>query len=635
MLLAALVTTVVDCLLMQRKWNIFSGGYLNPDYLRGTDVPLFVLGSLWLDAAVATLFVAPALWLTARLNGRTQARRLFVAALLCLLPIAAAKISDLNLHRYLGDGIQYAGLLQGLEAGWVGFFALLGLTLALALPLLWISGRIPNRWVALLDRGSRTPRRGVVAGAALVLGALVLLAAVGALQPTLQRQLIRKSTGRSLADLGDRATDFDGDGRGLVHLPRDHAPFDARRHPLAVDWPGNGVDENGIHGDLDARGDFAHEHFPPVAFVRKPDVVLFVLESFRADNLTAEVDGRPVAPVLRRRLAEGALHGPAYSHNGYTIEGLTHLFTGGLSLSVQDGLIDDFKSNGYLTACVSGEDESFGGIAQATGMVRAEYFVDARDDRAERYSASASSESLAVPWTVVVRNVETLLRQKGADDRPFFLYVNLQDCHFPYHHRALRPLLLENPVARSEIVAKNAEQVRRTYRNAAANVDGAVGRILETWQTLRGRPPALVVVGDHGESLFHDGVLGHGVRITGDQTQIPFIVSGLPVECVFPLGLADVRGVLRHALTRSSEVPTAATDPDRWVWQWVGAFTAPRLLGAAHAKGGVVYDLRRKAYHTWGEPPPHLTPPFPAVIRYWEQLVVRQAEVHQQAKDAP
>ena len=43
----------------------------------------------------------------------------------------------------------------------------------------------------------------------------------------------------------DVATDVDGDGYGLFGLQHDSAPFDGTRHPLALDVPGNGVDEDG------------------------------------------------------------------------------------------------------------------------------------------------------------------------------------------------------------------------------------------------------------------------------------------------------------------------------------------------------------------------------------------------------
>jgi hypothetical protein len=623
-LLVALATTVVDCIFMQRQWTIFTGGYLNPCFLSGVDVPLFLLGSLWIDAAAALLFVAPALWLTARLERLGRPRRLLLAALVCFAPIETVLVVNANVHRYLGDSLQYAGLFAGADAAMLGSVVLALGSLTLALVLYRLCRRLPDRWVGLLHRGPRSRRGALALGAALVLGAPVMLAVVGGVRPDLQRQLIRKGNGGSFARFGEWVTDVDRDGVGLVWQPFDHAPFDARRHPFAVDWPANGIDENGLHGDLEEAGDFADERFPPVEFVQHPDVVLFVLESYRADNLTATVNGRPVAPNLRRLLDEGAVTGPAYTHAGYTVPSLAHLFTGSLSGTVKDGLIDDFKANGYLTACISGEDEAFGDIETRTGMVRAEYFVDARDHLAERYSVLTSSESLAVPWTVVVREVETFLRNRAASDRPIFLYVNLQDCHFPYHHAALQPMLSDHPVSRSGITADNAEQVLLTYRNSAANVDHAVGRILGHWRGLRGGAPAIIVVGDHGESIYENGALGHGIGIDREMTQIPFIAAGLPARCIFPIGLSDMRGLVRDALTRHGDSPTATVEPDRWVWQYVGPFRGPRLFGAAFASGGIVYDRRGAEYRTWGTPP--ALPSFRDAVRLWEQIQVHRAD---------
>jgi hypothetical protein len=315
------------------------------------------------------------------------------------------------------------------------------------------------------------------------------------------------------------------------------------------------------------------------------------------------------------------------------VPSLVHLFTGSLSGTVRDGLVDDFAANGYVTACISGQDEAFGDIATRTGMVRADHLVDARDHLAERYSVLTSAESLAVPWTVVVREVETFLRHSHGDERPVFLYVNLQDCHFPYHHAALQPLLDDRPVARSEFRETNAERIRRTYRNSAANVDCAVGRILEGWKNLRGRAPAVVVVGDHGEGLYEEGALGHGIGINREMTRIPFLLRGLPARCVFPLGLADVRAVLRDALTRRGRPPAASIDPGKWVWQYVGPLRGPRLFGAAFAHGGIVYDRRGEVYRTWGDPP--VRPPFPAPIRLWEQIRVRRANAAARTRGAP
>ena len=45
--------------------------------------------------------------------------------------------------------------------------------------------------------------------------------------------------------------DADRDGYGVFAIQYDPAPFDSTRHPLALDIPGNGIDEDGYGGDLE------------------------------------------------------------------------------------------------------------------------------------------------------------------------------------------------------------------------------------------------------------------------------------------------------------------------------------------------------------------------------------------------
>jgi len=607
---AAVGATAIDCVLLQGKYRLFTGGFLRPYHLEGGAIPAFFGLSLWLDGAAACLFVPLALVATRGL--RTRARRLFAAAGLSLAPLLACSVARFEVDRFAGDWVGYT-LASGADVPrWLATLGLAAVAVAGGGAVVWLARFVPDAAVRPLLRGTRRPW---LLGAAWVVSAPVVLALAGAAWKPGQDQLVLKTSGAWALAAGSAATDFDGDGYGLVRAPADAAPFDARRHPFAIDRPGNGVDENGLGGDLAAPGDFARERHGPAEFARRPDVVLFVLESYRADNLKARVDGRPVAPVLRGLVADGAVTGPAFSHNGYTIPSLTHLFKGGLTAAAEGSLVDDFGANGYVTACVSGEDESFGGIARRTGMDRADVFVDARADKGRRVSAFTTPGSLTVPWPVVVGHVEALLDARRGDGRPLFAYVNFQDCHFPYQHREMESIFPAEPLSRAAITARNAGRVRRLYRNAAANVDRAVGRVLAAWERARGRAPAVVAVADHGENLFEDGLLGHGTVVNGTQMRILFLVHGLDAECVFPLGLRDVRSLVRDALARPDPPPAPRVDPDRWVFLYTGPLRSPQKLGAGFARGGVAYDLADGAWSSWGEPPRR-----PPVITLWEQI---------------
>src|SRR5690242_1649092 len=56
---AALGVTVLDAILLQRKWNYFTGGFLATDYVRTWPQAFgFILGSLLTDAAVVAAPIA-------------------------------------------------------------------------------------------------------------------------------------------------------------------------------------------------------------------------------------------------------------------------------------------------------------------------------------------------------------------------------------------------------------------------------------------------------------------------------------------------------------------------------------------------------------------------------------------------
>ena len=105
------------------------------------------------------------------------------------------------------------------------------------------------------------------------------------------------------------------------------------------------------------------------------------------------------------------------------------------------------------------------------------------------------------------------------------------------------------------------------------------------------------------------------------------------MRCVFPLGQADVRRLLRDALTTTRESPAAIVDPDSWVWQYVGSVRQTLLLGASGATGGVIFDVRRGTWRTWGRPPEKLRPPFPTLVTLWEQVVLQCAQVQARSSD--
>lgn len=644
-LAAAAAVTAIDAILLQRKNNYFTGGFLSVDHLNGPLETVVFIIALWVtNLGVTGPLAALVLWL-----GRTwrysSAARMFLAASLAAAPLVIADIVSYRILEFLGGAFDFALMfdLAGRSPAEIAAVAgehvaqLVALVLAglLALvPLVWLlNRRLPQ------GRQTAAPDRPACHywwrwGLTVLLVALVVSSSLRLSHATFDNGFKRTPAGDTFGYLLSLTSDFDRDGYGLLSTPVDPAPFDARVYPWAVDWPGNGIDENGIAGDLPADFPAFREGPPtPPRFVRRPTVVLIVLESFRADLIGAMLDGQPVTPVLNELARQGISSTRAYSHNGYTVQSRFHIFSGSLA-NLRGGttLIDDFKANGYQVAYFSAQDETFGSPELSVGYDRADVFYDARQDRANRYTTFATPGSLAVPATLLRVRVRSFLAGRS-DTRPLFLYVNFHDTHFPYHHRLIEPLVADVVVPRAAIAPGRADDVRRMYMNTAANVDREIRRVLADVVEATGTDPAVIVTADHGESLFDEGFLGHGYALNEVQTRIPLIVRNLPVEIGEPFVQADLRDVIWRALTTERAAkPTVGLRPSKApVLQYLGRLARPAELRVLWNADVAQVDFRRGvvgAVATTCEPDRPGRSAEQArclAVRHWESIVLAGA----------
>ena len=168
------------------------------------------------------------------------------------------------------------------------------------------------------------------------------------------------------------------------------------------------------------------------------------------------------------------------------------------------------------------------------------------------------------------------------------------------------------------------------YLNTAANVDRAIGQLLAHATKTLGREPAVIVLSDHGESLFDEGFLGHGYALNDEQTRIPLIVANLPLRIEQPFGQIDLRDAIVAALR---EPPTLTTppvlhdDPEKRVFQYLGALRRPAQIGFVTLGGRTLYDFRERRFRQAGaawQRPAELSPQayasFLELIHTWERM---------------
>jgi hypothetical protein len=533
-----------------------------------------------------------------------RARPLPTLAAATLLGVALPLAFDLvlhRLHRVLGDVLEL-GLLLDLAAGsWRNAFGeaaqdlppltLLGVASAsLGVAAFSALTRLERRSPRLAE--VRLPRaRWLAALASLgVAGGVSALAWAASNSPALDFGWGEKPAGRALRAIVSAATDLDRDGYGWLSQPSDPAPLDASIHPFAVEIPGNGIDENGVGGDLPESVPVPKPIAVPAPHPRagSPSVLLIFLESFRADLVGAQLGDREVTPNLNRLAASGT-HRTAYAHVPVTWASRGSLLQGRVVPSRDgDTLVDDFLARGYEVAWFSGQHDGLASEDARLGTERATHFYDARDDVARRTSRSAQPISLQVSWKTVVGRVQEYLTDREST-APLFLYVNIVDTHFPYWHSELDDVFEGAALSRDAIRPENRERVWRAYLNAAANVDRAIGELVGLTHDRLGASALVVVTGDHGQSFYENGLLGHGQAVDDAQTAVPLVVGALRTRLPDPVAVSDLRGLLGHWLdgTTPAEVELERSE----IFQHAGALEQPALVALRNRTGVCVARL--------------------------------------------
>ena len=583
----ALLVSAVELAIADRKYGVFTGGFGQSNAVDTALERTVFMAAYGVSQLALVLIVWSACAWASRRAGRSRAALDF--AFLFGGGMLFALVSRYQLHSYFSDAMDFA-LMKNLGGGSLRDALLFSKNeIALGLAALatlgaawWLAARGLRRRSGPDRIPARPPWRPALLAGAVWLVALATLPRFGEDEARgLQRMLGWGTATGALAALSD----FDGDGYGLVGLQIDRHPFDAARHPLALDVPGNGVDEDGYGGDL-ALVPVPMPRPETVVPAGGPNLVLVVLESTRGEAIGKRMDGRLVAPNLTALATAGTGVVPSYSHTAFTTASLKSVFAGDLAPTTgAPSLFGELKRSGYRISVLSGQPEDFGDISATVGMrEHADLFVDAETLRDKRAFSFAAQGSLLVDEQVLLGEFARHLGKPEAWSRPQFVYLNFQSPHFPYDHPGIAHQFANPPLARSRIVAANRAEVERTYWNAVAHADQALGALIARLKALgEWDDTVLLVTGDHGEALFEKGFLGHGHVIDTEQFAT-FLAVNRPLPGLrAPLAISDYRGLLLDLLTgRPPATPTFRP------FMHIGELDRPLTIGLAGTPFGIV-----------------------------------------------
>jgi len=307
----------------------------------------------------------------------------------------------------------------------------------------------------------------------------------------------------------------------------------------------------------------------PAAKPGSPNVLVIIVDTLRADHVSAYGYSRETTPNIDRLAREGVLFENAVSATSWTFPAHVSLLTG--SYPFEDGLGrvppmplwnggrlikspmigEELERRGYRTAAFSANRVYFDrDLGFGPGFIHFEDYFFSPADMVSRTVFGREFVRWILPHNVVLRLLAWLHvggaldfdaersgeawmvkshppRKRGEEiDRevlhwignspqahPFFAVLNYFDVHFPYGG----PPSYSKP-------AWGQDQRGDRYDDGVKYVDDCIGRLMaELTRRGMGQNTLVVIVGDHGEMLGEHGLTGHGKSLYWPLIHVPLI----------------------------------------------------------------------------------------------------------------
>ncbi|MEE8523557.1 MAG: sulfatase [Thermoanaerobaculia bacterium] len=291
-----------------------------------------------------------------------------------------------------------------------------------------------------------------------------------------------------------------------------------------------------------ADGPAAVAEQPPPA--RRPDVLLYVIDTLRADHLGVYGYERSTSPAIDRFARDAVLFRNARAQSSWTRTAMVSVMTGLLpqvhGVNRRDDalnrrletLAEMLKRGGYETAgfVTNGNLSASFGLGQGFDFYR--YLAESRESF-EFHQLSDRIHRGIIPW------LET--RANLGERPPFFLYAHSTDPHAPYTPRqpfrgrfaaGVDPEIggidhvLDISANRKPAAPGVEDDFIDLYDGEIAFNDHQFGRLVERLKKIGLYDSTLIVlISDHGEEFREHGGWEHGKTLYGEQLRIPLIVK--------------------------------------------------------------------------------------------------------------
>lgn len=260
----------------------------------------------------------------------------------------------------------------------------------------------------------------------------------------------------------------------------------------------------------------------------RPNVILIVVDTLRADHLSCYGYERETSPVIDAFASENLQFELAMATAPWTAPSMASIFTGlyPAAHGVGRHSTPEEADQGQVRAAVL--DSSFETLAEAlAGNGYLTLGVTANAWVADYLGFAQGFEEFATldyrPANHINFYAMELIKAVADGPQPFMLYMHYMDPHMPYLPQAAQPPF--EPLLETPHVLAERSQID-LYDGEIRYLDAQIGIFFEQLRELGlYRDAVIVLVADHGEEFSEHGASGHGHNVFNYDLHVPLILK--------------------------------------------------------------------------------------------------------------
>ncbi len=266
-----------------------------------------------------------------------------------------------------------------------------------------------------------------------------------------------------------------------------------------------------------------------------PNVLVFVVDTLRADHLSAYGYARNTSPALEALARRGWTFENHISHAGHTVPSTISLMVS--QTPAEHGYVHRVPGQFAARPPVFDRDllflsEVLRDAGWATLGVVANPFLGRRNGFSQGLEDFVQVQRGDFLTTRAIRWLE---RHRASSPQPFFAYLHYMDVHNPYEHPepyadlytgGLEGRLVYRNGPMPDLREQDLLFTKARYDAGIRFVDDQLAVLLEALDRLALRERTVVVfTSDHGDEFMEHGGLGHGTSAYGELVRVPLVIS--------------------------------------------------------------------------------------------------------------